>query len=68
MQAPLVKRGVILFAFVAQWIERLVPVQKVAGPIPAERTKNLFPSVPFVSVKLQKIRPIRCAAVSTSKS
>lgn len=28
----------ILSALVAQWIERLVPVQKAAGPIPAERT------------------------------
>gem|GEM_PF-1892863 len=26
------------FALVAQWIERLVAVQKVAGPIPAKRT------------------------------
>lgn len=27
-------------ALVAQWIERLVAVQKVAGPIPAERTEK----------------------------
>jgi hypothetical protein len=27
-------------ALVAQWIERLVAVQKVAGPIPAKRTKR----------------------------
>jgi hypothetical protein len=26
------------FALVAQWIERLVAVQKVVGPIPAKRT------------------------------
>ena len=27
-----------VFALVAQWIERLVAVQKVVGPIPAKRT------------------------------
>lgn len=30
---------VLIKALVAQWIERLVAVQKVAGPIPAKRTK-----------------------------
>ena len=29
-------------AFVAQWIERLVPVQKAAGPIPAESTRRAY--------------------------
>ena len=30
-------------ALIAQWIERLVAVQKVAGPIPAKRTtKNII--------------------------
>jgi hypothetical protein len=27
-------------ALVAQWIERLVAVQKAGGPIPPKRTKN----------------------------
>jgi hypothetical protein len=30
------------FALVAQWIERLVAVQKVAGSTPAERTKRKY--------------------------
>ncbi len=31
----------MLKALVAQWIERLVAVQKVAGSIPAKRTKMI---------------------------
>ena len=29
-------------ALIAQWIERLVAVQKVAGPIPAKRTTKKY--------------------------
>ena len=44
-----------IIAFVAQWIERLVAVQKVAGPIPAERTfqKNAQKGVLFNSILSQ---------------
>ncbi len=32
-----------VYVFVAQWIERLVAVQKVVGSIPAEDTLEDFP-------------------------
>ena len=62
------------YAFVAQGIERLVAVQKVAGPIPAERTRK-HPQVPLdlgvfsCLLKRQESEPkVRARGTSTVKN
>ena len=68
-----------MFALVAQWIERLVAVQKVAGPIPAERTReehanclacvrNRTPERCFASLRNREAVPRRTFATAKVQS